>query len=81
MHALCPGYSPATAKRHGREPVRDAGKELLMQSRFKSKSEAHTATFEWINGWRNPHRRHSSLGRLSLINFERRLITEQELRT
>lgn len=54
-------------------------KELLMHRRFKSKAEARMAIFEWIEGWYNPHRRHSGLGRLSPINFERRL-RHRELR-
>ena len=40
-------------------------KELLKHRRFKSKTEARMAMFEWIEGWYNPHRRHSSIGRLS----------------
>ena len=48
-------------------------KELLKHRRFKSKSEARMALFEWLEGWYNPHRRHSSIGRLSPNNFERRL--------
>jgi putative transposase len=55
-------------------------KELLMHRRFKSKAEARIALFEWIEGWYNPHRRHSSLGRLSPMNFERRLAQQQQLR-
>jgi putative transposase len=47
-------------------------KELLDRRRFKSQAEARIAIFEWIEGWYNPHRRHSSLGRISPINFERR---------
>jgi putative transposase len=47
-------------------------KELLDRRRFKSQTEARTAIFEWIEGWYNLHRRHSSLGRISPINFERR---------
>ena len=30
--------------------------------RFKSQAEARMVVFEWIVGWYNPHRRHSSLG-------------------
>jgi len=44
-------------------------KELLDRRRFKSQTEARTAIFEWIEGWKNLHRRHSSLGRISPINF------------
>ena len=55
-------------------------KELLKHRRFKSKSEARIALFEWIEGWYNPHRRHSSIGRLSPNNYERRLSAGQEVR-
>lgn len=47
-------------------------KELLDRRRFKSQTEARTAIFEWIEGWYNLHRRHSSLGRIAPINFESR---------
>jgi len=55
-------------------------KELLKHRRFKSKTEARMALFEWIEGWYNPHRRHSSIGRLSPNNFERRLLAGQAVR-
>jgi putative transposase len=31
------------------------------------------AIFDWIEGWYNPRRRHSSLGPISPLNYERRL--------
>lgn len=52
-------------------------KELLDRRRFKTQAEARLAVFEWIEGWYNPHHRHSSLGRISPINFERRCLTSE----
>ena len=52
-------------------------RELLNRQRFESQIEARLAVFEWLEGWYNPHRRHSSLGYLSPINYERRLMTTQ----
>jgi len=52
-------------------------REVLNRRRFKSQAEARMALFEWIEGWYNPHRRHSSIGYLSPANFERRYLTEQ----
>jgi putative transposase len=37
------------------------------------------AIFEWIEGWYNPHRRHSGIGRLSPNNFERRISQQQHV--
>src|SRR5262245_4715632 len=45
--------------------------ELLDRSRFTTQVEARLAVFEFIEGWYNPHRRHSALDYLSPINYER----------
>jgi putative transposase len=47
--------------------------ELIHQQRFANHSEARAAIFEYIEGWYNPYRRHSALGHLSPINYERRM--------
>jgi putative transposase len=46
--------------------------ELLDRSTFRTRREARLAVFRWIEGWYNPLRRHSSIGRMSPVNFERR---------
>ena len=46
--------------------------ELLERRRFKTQAEARIAVFEFIEGFYNPRRRHSSIGYLSPIDFERR---------
>jgi putative transposase len=46
--------------------------ELLDRRRFKTQAEARMAVFEYIEGWYNPHRRHSALDQESPLNYERR---------
>jgi putative transposase len=46
--------------------------ELIDRKTFKTRTEARLAVFTWIEGWYNPRRRHSALGYLSPVNFERR---------
>ena len=49
--------------------------ELIDQTTFRTHAEAKLAVFEFIEGWYNPHRRHSSIDYLSPVNYERRLQT------
>jgi putative transposase len=46
--------------------------ELLDRQRFKTQAEARSAVFTFIEGFYNPRRRHSSIGYLSPIDYERR---------
>jgi putative transposase len=46
--------------------------ELLVNHRFPTQREAALAVFDFIDGWYNPHRRHSALGYLSPVEYERR---------
>ncbi len=43
-----------------------------MRHRFIDRSTARRTLFDYIEGWYNPHRRHSALGYLSPAEFERR---------
>lgn len=45
---------------------------LLDRNRFRSHSEARMAVFSFIEGFYNPSRRHSALGYLSPIEYERK---------
>jgi putative transposase len=45
--------------------------ELLDRQKFRTKAEARMAIFQFIEGWYNPGRRHSALGYMSPINYER----------
>ena len=49
-------------------------REVINRRTFKSQAEARMAIFTWLEGWYNPHRRHSSLGYLSPMNYERRML-------
>ena len=45
--------------------------ELLHRHRFRTRTEARVAVFDYLEGFYNPHRRHSALGQLSPSAFER----------
>ena len=45
--------------------------ELLNRHRFRSRDQAGRAVFEFIEGWYNPYRRHSSIGYASPVRYER----------
>jgi putative transposase len=45
--------------------------ELLARRRFATQVEARLAVFEYIEGWYNPHRRHSALDYESPISYEK----------
>ncbi len=45
--------------------------ELLDHRRFKTQVEARMAVFDFIEGWYNPHRRHSALDYHSPVDYER----------
>ena len=45
--------------------------ELLDRRRFRRRSQAKMAVFDFIEGFYNPRRRHSSIGQMSPINYEK----------
>ena len=45
--------------------------ELLDRTTLSTRAEARAAVFEFIEGWYNTRRRHSALGYLSPLDFER----------
>jgi putative transposase len=50
--------------------------ELRDRRRFKKQVEASMAPVDFIEGWYNPHRRHSFLNYLSPMNYELRAGSE-----
>jgi putative transposase len=45
--------------------------ELLDRRRFPTRAEAKIAVFDFIEGFYNPRRRHSSIGQMSPVNYEK----------
>ena len=52
--------------------------ELLDRRRFRTQVEARMAVFEFIEGWYNPQRRHSGLGYLSPMTYERSIVVGKD---
>jgi len=55
-------------------------KERIYRQSWPTRAEARAAVFEYIEGWYNPRRRHSTLGYLSPAEYERhhaRLATDR----
>jgi len=46
-------------------------RELLDRRQWLTRKELASAVFEWIEAWYNPRRRHTSLGHLSPVDYER----------
>lgn len=46
--------------------------ELLDRYRYRTHAEARMSIFRFIEGWYNPTRRHSGIGNISPLEFERR---------
>ena len=45
--------------------------ELIDRRSFKNQAETKLTIFEYIEGWYNPHRRHSAIRYKSPINYEK----------
>ncbi len=50
--------------------------ELLDRERFETRAEARMAVFRFIEGWYNPHRRHSALAYQSPMVYEEKHLSE-----
>jgi len=46
-------------------------RELINRRAWPTRAETRSAVFEYIEGWYNPRRRHSTLGYLSPAQYER----------
>ena len=50
--------------------------ELIYHEDFQTRDEAQRVIFEWVEGFYNRQRLHSTLGYLSPVDFERRSLEE-----
>ena len=65
-------YQAVPDRHHIRLPQRPAELDGQALAPFRTRAEAKMAIFDYIEAWYNPKRRHSALGRVSPINYERR---------
>lgn len=49
--------------------------EPLEKSRFPNRRATKMAVFDFIEGWYNPHRRHSAIGYLSPMQYETKYLS------
>lgn len=54
-------------------------RDLLSRYTFATRLEARSAIFDYIEGFYNPHRRHSALGQISPAEFERRWMVQDRV--
>jgi len=45
---------------------------------FTTLDQLRTGTYTWIDGWYNAQRRHSAIGYISPLEYERRLLQKAE---
>jgi putative transposase len=55
-------------------------RERLNRRSWPTRREARSAIFEWIEGWYNPRRLHSTLGYLSPNNYEQLILEKEEMK-
>ena len=77
-HTVVPVCGLRLHCRHGRgrcvpHTADERCQRSLAKHSFRSRSAARRSVFEYIEGWYNPRRRHSALGYLSPMNFEKRM--------
>jgi putative transposase len=55
-------------------------RERVNRRSWPTRREAQSAIFEWIEGWYNPRRLHSTLGYLSPNNYEQLNLEKEEMK-